>query len=38
VVSTSRAYVKIHHASDVVAGAAIGIGLGVLARRLWPRG
>lgn len=37
VVSTSRAYVKVHHASDVVAGAAIGIGLGVVARRLWPR-
>lgn len=37
VVSTSRAYVKVHHASDVLAGAAIGIGLGALARRVWPR-
>ena len=28
VVASSRVYVKIHHASDVVAGAAIGVGLG----------
>ncbi len=36
VVATSRAYVKIHHASDVVAGAALGVGLGMLAKRVWP--
>ena len=35
-VASSRMYVKIHHASDVVAGAALGIGLGRMARRL-PR-
>lgn len=34
VVGTSRAYVRIHHASDVVAGAAVGIGLGALAAPL----
>lgn len=37
VVSSSRAYVKVHHASDVLAGAALGIGLAGLARRVWPR-
>ncbi len=37
VVSSSRAYVKIHHASDVVAGAALGVGLGAVANRIWPR-
>jgi membrane-associated phospholipid phosphatase len=37
VVASSRVYVKIHHASDVVAGAALGAGLAVLARKLWPR-
>jgi undecaprenyl-diphosphatase len=36
-VATSRAYVRIHHASDVVAGAATGIVLGNIARRAWPR-
>lgn len=36
VVATSRVYVKIHHASDVVAGVGMGIGLGLLAKRLWP--
>jgi undecaprenyl-diphosphatase len=35
-VATSRAYVKIHHASDVVGGVAAGIVIGGLARRLWP--
>ncbi|MGH9084784.1 MAG: phosphatase PAP2 family protein [Acidimicrobiales bacterium] len=34
VVASSRVYVKIHHASDVVAGAALGAGLAVVARRL----
>jgi undecaprenyl-diphosphatase len=33
VVGTSRAYVRIHHASDVVGGAAVGIVLGRLATR-----
>ena len=28
---------KVHHASDVVAGAALGVGLGLIARRLWPK-
>jgi len=37
-VAASRVHVKIHHASDVVAGAAIGVGLGALAKRLWPIG
>ncbi len=37
VVATSRIYVKIHHGSDVVAGAATGLVLGRLARRLWPK-
>jgi undecaprenyl-diphosphatase len=37
VVASSRVYVKIHHASDVVAGAAIGVALAAGARRLWPR-
>lgn len=36
VVATSRVYVKIHHASDVTAGAALGAVLGLAARRLWP--
>lgn len=36
VVATSRIHVRIHHASDVVAGAALGAALGVAARRLWP--
>jgi undecaprenyl-diphosphatase len=38
VVASSRIHVKIHHASDVVAGAAIGAVLGELARRLVPVG
>jgi undecaprenyl-diphosphatase len=36
VVSASRIHVRIHHASDVLAGAATGLALGVLARRLAP--
>jgi undecaprenyl-diphosphatase len=36
VVSTSRAYVKIHHASDVVGGIAVGLVLGRIARRIAP--
>jgi membrane-associated phospholipid phosphatase len=38
VVASSRAYVRIHHASDVAAGAVLGIALGAVVRRRWPRG
>ncbi len=34
IVATSRIYVRIHHASDVVAGLAFGVGLGFVGRRL----
>ena len=36
VVAASRVHVRIHHASDVVAGATIGLGLGAAAKRWWP--
>jgi undecaprenyl-diphosphatase len=36
VVASSRVYVKIHHPSDVVAGALVGIVLARVARKLWP--
>ena len=36
VVAWSRVHVKIHHASDVVAGIAIGILLGRIGRRMFP--
>ena len=36
VVATSRVYVKIHHASDVVAGIGLGIAMGRIGRRLFP--
>jgi undecaprenyl-diphosphatase len=36
VVATSRVYVKMHHASDVVAGAAFGSFVGHAARRVFP--
>ena len=36
VVAVSRVHVRIHHASDVVAGAAIGLGLGAAAKRWLP--
>ena len=36
VVATSRVYVKIHHASDVVAGLATGLVLGAAFKRMWP--
>jgi undecaprenyl-diphosphatase len=36
VVAASRVHVKIHHASDVIGGIAIGIALGELARWLVP--
>jgi undecaprenyl-diphosphatase len=38
VVTASRVHVKIHHASDVIGGAAIGIALGELTRHLVPVG
>jgi hypothetical protein len=34
--SPSRVYVKIHHTSDVLAGVAVGVGLGLAGRKLWP--
>ena len=37
VVATSRAYVRIHHASDVVAGMAVGAVLGLGARPVLRR-
>lgn len=36
VVATSRVYVRIHHASDVLAGIPLGVALGRLGRRLAP--
>lgn len=36
VVATSRAHVRIHHASDVLGGVVTGVALGRIARRLWP--
>ena len=36
VVAWSRVHVKVHHGSDVVAGALLGRALGRVARRLWP--
>jgi undecaprenyl-diphosphatase len=35
-VASSRVHVKIHHASDVVGGVAVGLVLGRVARRAWP--
>lgn len=35
-VASSRAYVRIHHTSDVVAGVVTGLVLGRVARRVWP--
>ena len=35
VVASSRVHVKIHHASDVAAGAVIGVGLAKIVRRMW---
>jgi undecaprenyl-diphosphatase len=34
-VASSRVYVKIHHPSDVMAGATVGLTIGLLARRVW---
>ena len=35
VVAATRIHVRIHHASDVVGGAVLGVGLGALAKRAW---
>jgi len=35
-VASSRVYVKIHHASDVLAGVPVGVALGLVGRRLVP--
>ena len=35
-VASSRVYTQMHHTSDIVAGAALGVALGVVARRLVP--
>ena len=37
IVGISRAYVRIHHGSDVVAGAVVGTALGVVGRRIARR-
>jgi undecaprenyl-diphosphatase len=34
-VALSRPYVRIHHASDIVAGAAVGVAMGLAARRVF---
>jgi undecaprenyl-diphosphatase len=36
VVASSRVYTRMHHASDVVAGAALGLLFGAIARRVLP--
>jgi undecaprenyl-diphosphatase len=36
IVATSRVHVKVHHATDVLAGAAIGIAYAQVVRRVWP--
>jgi membrane-associated phospholipid phosphatase len=36
IVAASRVYVKIHHASDVVAGIPIGLAIGWAGRKLLP--
>ena len=36
-VAASRPYVRIHHASDVIAGVGTGIGLGLIARQIFRR-
>lgn len=36
-VATSRAYVRIHHASDIVGGVIAGAAIGIVARRIFRR-
>jgi membrane-associated phospholipid phosphatase len=38
VVAASRVYTRMHHTSDIVAGAALGLALGAIARRIVPLG
>lgn len=35
-VAASRVHVRIHHASDVLGGVAVGVVLGAVGRRVWP--
>ena len=35
-VASSRVYVRIHHASDVVGGMAVGLVIGTIAKKAWP--
>ena len=35
-VAASRVYMRMHHASDIVAGAALGVALGAIARKVLP--
>jgi undecaprenyl-diphosphatase len=35
VVAASRCYVRIHHASDVLGGIAVGLALGLIANGVW---
>jgi undecaprenyl-diphosphatase len=35
-IASSRVYVKMHHASDVLVGAALGVTMGAIARRILP--
>jgi undecaprenyl-diphosphatase len=37
-VAASRVYVRMHHASDVIAGAAVGLAMGAVARKVIPLG
>jgi membrane-associated phospholipid phosphatase len=37
-VAASRVYTRMHHSSDVIAGAALGVVLGAIARRVVPLG
>ena len=37
-VASSRVYTQMHHTSDIVAGAALGVALGVVARKVVPLG
>lgn len=36
IVATSRVHVQVHHGSDVIAGAALGVVFAKLAQRIWP--
>src|SRR5699024_8605053 len=36
IVATSRIHARVHHGSDVIAGAALGIVFAKVANRLWP--